>query len=347
MLCPNCNTENRDSAKFCDSCGNKLDAIQESGHGSIIPHPEEGEERAERIRYAAKIILVLLLIFLAFLIFSFLKVPQGQATGAATSIVTTTIISNPSNGTAFAADIHYSANTSLSGDIATLGNIVIGKGVTVIANGYSIISAGTFNNSGTVVAGWPQDAAQEGSSGRSYPESYGGSGGSGGGGGNPPANGSVAGNPPIDNAQILSWYDSGFVNFLTGAGGGGACHLNGIGSPGGSTTVSGGNVSHINYVPCADTAGTAGASGSYGIYLQANRIIAGTINASGEQATQSVNRDAGGGGGGGVVILSYGAGGLVPGTYNVQGGAAQQNSGSGGAGQVWIYNYGSNPPITP
>lgn len=65
---------------------------------------------------------------------------------------------------------------------------------------------------------------------------------------------------------------------------------------------------------------------SYGIYIQANQIIAGTINAVGMGGGGGQE----GGGGGGAIILSYGSGGYTAGTYNVAGGTAGTGLGSGG-----------------
>jgi hypothetical protein len=88
--------------------------------------------------------------------------------------------------------------------------------------------------------------------------------------------------------------------------------------------------------------GGTGGAGAYGIYIQANRIIAGTINASGLAGTLG-NPDAGGGGGGGAILLAYGAGGYVPGAYNTDGGSATADSGAGGKGIVLNYSYAPGP----
>jgi len=56
---------------------------------------------------------------------------------------------------------------------------------------------------------------------------------------------------------------------------------------------------------CSNTDGSAGGSGGFGVYIQANRIVAGTIEASG-QAGGSGGSGGGGGGGSGFVLLAYG-----------------------------------------
>ena len=101
---------------------------------------------------------------------------------------------------------------------------------------------------------------------------------------------------------------------------------------------------------CSDVGGSDGGSGAFGIYIQANKIIAGTINAAGQNGGM-LGSGGGGGGGGGTILLAYGSGGYVEGTYNTNGGLgglAGPNGGaggSGGAGQVLTLNYGSSPPV--
>ena len=348
MICPKCDTENPESARYCSHCGTKF----EPSHENTLPAEEVPQAESvlfEEVRPYLKILLILLiLLILAYLVLHFWKSVPPAHSYPTTIIVTTTAISNPSNGMAFSGDVKYTSNTTLTGNIGTTGNVIIQNGVTVTANGHSIIAGGTLNNQGQIDAGNPGDSAQQSSSGKSYPNSYGGSGGAGGGGGGHSESGSVAGNASLSNTKLSSWFNGGFVNYLTGAGGGGACALNQSGGAGGSTTVPGGIVSNANnFIPCIDAGGSPGASGSYGIYLQGRAIVAGTVRASGLQSIQGKGRDSGGGGGGGVVIFSYGPGGFTPGIYNVAGGAAQKDSGAGGAGQVWIYPYGNYPPINP
>lgn len=347
MICPKCDTENPDSARYCSHCGTKF----EPSHENTLPAEEMHAESVlfEEVRPYLKILLILLiLLILAYLILHFWKSAPPSHSYSTTAIVTTTVISNPSNGMAFYGDVHYTANTTLNGNVGASGNVIIQKGVIVTTNGHSIIAGGTLNNQGQISAGNPGNRAQESTSGKSYPNSYGGSGGAGGGGGGQSESGSVAGNASLSNTKLASWFNGGFTNYLTGAGGGGACALNKSGGSGGSTTAAGGIVSNSNnFIPCVDAGGSLGASGSYGIYLQGKAIVAGSVSAAGLQSSPGSGRDGGGGGGGGVVIFAYGSGGFTSGIYNVAGGAAQQDSGAGGAGQVWIYPYGNSPPINP
>ena len=348
MICPKCDTENPESARYCSHCGTKF----EPSHENTLPAEEEQHVESvlfEEVRPYLKILLILLILLIfAYLVLHFWKSAPTAHSYSTTAIVTTTIISNPSNGMAFLGDIKYTSNITLTGNIGATGNVVIEKGVIVTTNGHSIIAGGTLNNQGQIDAGNPGDSAPESTSGKSYPNSYGGSGGAGGGGGGQSESGSVAGNASLSNTEISLWFNGGFINYLTGAGGGGACALNESGGAGGSTTVHGGIVSNVNsFIPCVDSGGSPGASGSYGIYLQGRAIVAGSVSASGLQSAQGQGRDSGGGGGGGVVIFSYGPGGFTSGSYNVAGGAAQQDSGAGGAGQVWIYPYGNSLPINP
>jgi len=246
-------------------------------------------------------------------------------------------------------DITISSNTTLTSDLYC-NNLTINSGVTLTTNGYNIYCQGTFTNNGTINTGTLSNGGiggnngSVGGTGGSEKNSYAGSGGGGtngtgignssagsGGstlvaGGGVASSGSTPSAPTITNSLIQSWYNNGFQNYLAGAGGGG----------GGS--AEGGN-------------GGNGGGGSYGIYIQANEIIAGTINANGGNGNAGVNSayGAGGGGGGGVILLAYGSGGYTSGTYNVSGGAGNSSSsgtaGNGGNGQVLTYNY-STQPIT-
>ena len=177
-------------------------------------------------------------------------------------------------------------------------------------------------------------AGGAGGGGLSRTNSYGGPGGNGGNGG---SNGGVAGAggaggaggttagvfPTITNSFIQSLNSSGFKNTLLGAGGGG-----GGGGGGGS-----GEAAKYNG---GAGASSAGGYGGYGIYIQANEIIAGTIT-----TTDTTTAGGGGGGGGGpaggaggnggsgAILLAYGAGGYTAGTYT--------------AYQTGVYNYSSAP----
>jgi len=233
-------------------------------------------------------------------------------------------------------NITISSNTTLTSDIYC-NNLTINSGVVLTTNGYNIYCAGTFTNNGTINTGLIPSTGGVSSpspNGTSFPNSYGGSGGGGGcaygtggstlvsGGNTGGASGSTPSAPTLSNSIIQSWYSSGFLNYLSGAGGG-------VGA--GTTYAIGGN-------------------GSYGIYIQANQIIAGTINANGQagESTSTSGNCGGGGGGGGVILLAYGSGGYTSGTYNVSGGAGGSgsagNGGNGGNGQILTFNY-STPPI--
>jgi len=247
--------------------------------------------------------------------------------------------SNPQN------NITISSNTTLTSDLYC-NNLTINSGVVLTTNGYNIYCTGTFTNNGTINTGTSSNVNNN------LPNSYGGSGGGGGAfyysgngsfangtnglstlvnggagatasssGGTPAGNGSTPPAPTLSNSLIQSWYSNGFQNYLSG-GAGGYCY-------------------NVN-----------SGYGAYGIYIQANQIIAGTINANGGNG-QVITNIGGGGGGGGVILLAYGNGGYTAGTYNVSGGiggttsgeTVNENGGNGGAGQVLTYNYGSTPPI--
>ena len=228
-------------------------------------------------------------------------------------------------------NITISSNTTLKSDIYC-NNFTINSGVVLTTNGYNIYCTGTFTNNGTINTGYSTGQATSGASGTSFPNSYGGSGGGGGGGGGSGGNtlvpggssgnpGSTPSAPTLTNSLINSWYKNGMSNYLAGAGGG--C---GIGN---------------------GFASGLGGQGAYGIYIQANKIIAGTINANGGAGASSPSYGGGGGGGGGVILLAYGSGGYTTGTYNVSGGAygtsSTGNGGTGGNGQILTYNYSIMP----
>ncbi len=265
----------------------------------------------------------------------------------------------------------FNASQNLTSNINTDGNITIAKGVVINTNGHYIISGGTFTNYGTLGAGFSNsggmgqksvnpylktNASTSVANGTSYPYSYGGAGGYGGGcvsnggstlgkGGYYKYNGSKCFTYPasptpttsINDSIIALWFKNGFQNYTSGAGGGG-----GAGTKYTQTTlISGGN----------------GGSGSLGIYLQAWKVIAGNVTTSGQNglngASGLVGTGGGGGGGGGVMVISYGAGGYTPGTYNVIGGAGGLGGinngtigGVGANGQVLINNYKTVPVAT-
>ncbi len=232
-------------------------------------------------------------------------------------------------------------------------NLTVASGATLVTLGHSIICSGDFANFGVVVTGWVANGGNgEGAQGGSEPNSYGGSGGGGegggglwgarggstrvpGGGGGPNngngQDGKRAQTPPLNTRLLREWYERGLSSFLSGAGGG----------------VNGGGVWE------------RGGNGAYGLYVQAHKIVAGEIDARGEngrgQAPSLPSNGAGsGGGGGGVIILAYGFGGYVAGRSDVSGGNGSPGWGSGGGGrggrggdgQVLASSFGSAPPIT-
>jgi YVTN family beta-propeller protein len=260
--------------------------------------------------------------------------PFNAVTVFAPTTATSTIPVTPPSGPGTTT---ITNQTTLSSNLECT-NLVISSGATLATNGFSIVCTGTFYNQGVVVAGFAGNGGQVATTtpaetGGSQPDSYGGSGGAGadieatGNGGRTLApgglNGSYGGRsggrtpppPVLTGSLIASWYDQGIQGFLAGAGGGAA----------------------PEYGP--------GGSGSYGIYIQADTIVAGSINAQGQGArVDQLTYDGGGGGGGGVILLAYGSGGLVNGTYDVSGG---KGGTYGGAGQVMIYSYGTEPPVPP
>jgi len=218
-------------------------------------------------------------------------------------------------------NITISSNTTLTGDVYC-NNFTINSGVTLTTNGFNIFCSGTFINNGTINTGYyPNNPAwTQAINGYSLPNSYGGSGSGGGnsnlvGGSTLVAGGGylTSGSTPtppssITNNLLLSWYLGGFQNYLAGAGG----------------------------------SGSGGGAGGNGIYIQANQIIAGTINASGQNNESSSSN--GGAGGGGCIVLAYGSGGYTAGSYNVSPGVVQSSTIEGGKGNIITYNY-STPPI--
>ena len=153
---------------------------------------------------------------------------------------------------------------------------------------------------------------------------FGGSCGTGGAG----TSGSTPSAPSITSTLIQTWYSTGMSSVLAGGGGGG-----GAGSG----------------YDCSWIGGSAGGSGAFGIYIQANKVAAGTIQAAGENGGTGGSAG-GGGGGGGTILLAYGSGGYSAGSYSTDGGAggsAGANGaagGNGGSGLVLTFAYGATPP---
>ncbi len=259
------------------------------------------------------------------------------------------------------SNVNLPSGTVLASDLIC-GSLTVSSGNTLITAGYSILCNGTITNSGTISSGGTTNnpgngGTGAGTGGTSETSAYGGSGGGGGGDHNSGGNGgeNLAANVPVSNANIQTWYGSGGLaiqTYLEGAGGG------------------------------SDPNGDAGGSGSYGIYMQANKIVEGTVSTTGVAGTASSGStkgtggaggntydgtgtlsggaggasangkpasSSGGGGGGGVIILSYGAGGLTAGTSTVTGGAggsgATDPGGSGGNGVAVTFSFGTSAPI--
>lgn len=240
-------------------------------------------------------------------------------------------------------------------------NVIIDSAVTLTTNGYSIIAASEFINDGTIDTGtvaYPLNPSRW----VNLTSSYGGSGGGaygvvdssgdylccGNGGsthsrggsestslGHNAGSGGTPGTPKLSNQLIGSWWNGSMSSYLSGAAGG--------------LAVAGFD--------------DLGGYGGWGLYIQANVLVAGRIISTG--ATGSVwggicsegQNPSGGGGGGGSVLLAYGdapSGGYTPppsGGFNASGGAAgacpgDASSGRGGSGQLLLYPF-STPPVPP
>ena len=281
--------------------------------------------------------------------------------------LTITNVLNPNSLSNVYKNAIYNSNTILSGNIIA-NNITIDSGVYLTSNGFDLVAEDEFNNLGVIKTGLLYNNGTGGRAGNGGPagngtygisenNSYGGSGGGGasgygevptystynaigGNGGNtlviggkgstltdPNAisSGSIPTINNLNNQLISNIF--GIRNELGGAGGGGG---------GGSypTTGTGGN----------------GGSGAYGIYIQANILNAGTINASGINGQQGggLTSGLGGGGGGGTIILAYNSS-YISGNYLNKGGLGGANgygwmSSNGGNGGTYIYNY-KTPPV--
>jgi hypothetical protein len=262
-----------------------------------------------------------------------------------------------------------SSSTSLATDLKTLCDITIDSGAILTTDGFSIITGNALVNDGTIASTPVGNGGMGGNtvypsatSGGSMFNSYGGSGGGGGGitllqipatggfGGNTLAAGGLGGGPAnnyggngatpsapsLSSSLLNTWYGNGMQNYIEGAGGGGG------GDAYADTSVE-------------NPTGGTGGSGAFGVYIQANSITAGTVDAVGNSAGSCNGGDGAGGGGGGVIVFAYGAGGYSSGTTNTGGGLGGAScgtltstyGGNGGNGQVLTYNYGSSPPVAP
>jgi hypothetical protein len=229
-----------------------------------------------------------------------------------------------------------SQSTNLSSDLFA-PSLTIEPGVVLSTNGFSIIIGGTFDNQGTILTG---SAPSE-----ELPNSVGGSGGgaqslnwcpydengtstSVAGGGLSCSNsqsggaGSSSLAPSLNSSTIAAWYSAGIQNYLAGGSGGA---VQGYIAPG---------------------------PGAWGLYVQAQTLIAGTILAAGgagEGTCSGVGLS--GGGGGGAILLAYSHGVDSTVNINVVGGAGAIScsgtvaSGAGGSGQLLSFQYGSVPPV--
>lgn len=216
-------------------------------------------------------------------------------------------------------------NNILNANLYIIGNFIDNSG-TLTTNGFVIIATQTFNSIGSTIYAGILNNAGPGNPGN-LPLSYGGSGGGGfiGGtnGGNTLIAGGIGGgsatsgntpNPPtITSANIVSWLDNGMTNYLGGAGGGG------------------------------DGVGSSGGGGSYGMYLEGNDVLLGTVNSVGGIAQAYAN--GGGGGGGGIIVIANGIGGFTAGTAVYTGGASGAGAGNGGNGNIIRYQFSQAPPF--
>ena len=239
-------------------------------------------------------------------------------------------------------NVEFTSSTQLSGDIVTTGNILIDLGATVTSNGRSFIAGGTFTNNGIIDTG-PSSQIN-------YPDSYGGSG-----GGAHDGGGGIGRTGANSGLSTMAAGGSGCNTSKCVAGGGGSTALS-------QSTVESSAVSWFSngvqlYLAGAHggsiTGGSPGGAGAYGIYIQANSIIPGTINAYGSNGPQGAGRGKSGGGGGGAVVLAYGTGTLgSTGGVNNDGGLSFSCCGSGlggagGPGALTYFSFGTNPPISP
>ncbi len=264
--------------------------------------------------------------------FAFSKV-SGCAWGGAVDLTTCPLSSSSPPPTASPSPtpsgsaLVISRDTTLSSDISC-SNLTIDPGVTLTTNGYNIYCSGTVDNQGTIITG-P-------SAPRNFPLSYGGSGGGSTDLGGPAATGfstrSAGGTscstsgctaadgsspvlPGLTSGELESWYLAGMNQYLAGAGGGS------------SPVVQGG-------------------AGANGLFIEANRIIAGTIISAGGDGQNQPGQSSAGSGGGGVVILAY-LSSLTPGSYNFSGGYTTTADGThhefGGTGAVVARQFASLP----
>jgi hypothetical protein len=236
------------------------------------------------------------------------------------------------------------------------GNLTISNGIRIATNGFDIyvanrlIAESDIIITGTTAPVFPPDCQGcAGLMGLSANLSFGGSGASGGGwaesyGGGAGGNtqslggwatigvgspGSVPKAPILNNANIISWYESGMQNFLEGAGGGG-----------------GGE----GWGPAGE-----GGAGAFGLYIQAQDVMLAntTITSDGTAGGPGWANGGGGGGGGGCgkIVVSY-QNLYVPARYQSAGGTPGPEGGDnggywggqgGGPCNTTIYKYQTEP----
>jgi serine/threonine protein kinase len=214
------------------------------------------------------------------------------------------------------SNVMITVDTTLTSDIFC-SDLTIASGVTLMTNGYNIYCSGTVDNQGRIVTG--------ASASQNFPLSYGGSGGGATGqgataglstlstGGAPcsisgctAANGSSPARPSITADLLISWYHAGMNQYLAGAMGGSSANAN-------------------------------GGAGANGLFIEANRIIAGNLDCAGSNGENAPGMSSAGGGGGGVILLAY-VSRLTNGHYLCGGGYTIAANGSqheyGGVGAV-------------
>ena len=145
-------------------------------------------------------------------------------------------------------------------------------------------------------------------------------------------NGSTAKFPVLNNTIIQAMYHWGFNYYLLGA--------------------SGQSYGFYNY---SDSFGfdLGPGSGGNGLYLQANKIIAGNISSNGTNGLNNTEYNVyTGGGGAGSIILAYAGSNFTSGKVTAMGGKGGFSNktiytgGNGGSGTIYNYSYGNIAPIS-
>ena len=99
----------------------------------------------------------------------------------------------------------------------------------------------------------------------------------------------------------------------------------------GGSFTNGGTINTGYVTPSDGGSGIEGPGGSsaYGIFIQANRVAPGSINAYGLQGTLGCCMGQPGASGGAAILIAYGAGGYLAGQYNINGGPGSPQTSSG------------------